>query len=385
MRILFIVNDLDNNPTAIVAKQFISGFQNLGFQLLVLSSTSANNDKDCNLYNLIIPVPYKILTVKDKISFILTFKDILSNLINTKTLNKYYKTILEFDPQIILTFASSDSFSIIELGNIISLKFSIPHHIHALDALPAPKCWNENYILRNAKINKIKKLLSRIQILTSTNYQMLEYQKKIINIKKSLFTAVMHNPISSSFVFCNKHIGKKKIIYIGDLNPNLKGRNGIEYYKSIIRLKDDTRFEFLFIGTSINVAKFFNTLFPLPGNIKFISWVENTDDYIKDASLLIDIDIDAKNDVFLSSKLIKYLNSDVPVLSITGENSPASNIFAIDGLGVVFVRHDSDQILNTIINYEAIKLDLNIRKEFIERFKIKNLIKNLLNLYQFHK
>lgn len=185
MRILFIVNDLDNNPTAIVAKQFISGFQNLGFQLLVLSSTSANNDKDCNLYNLIIPVPYKILTVKDKISFILTFKDILSNLINTKTLNKYYKTILEFDPQIILTFASSDSFSIIELGNIISLKFSIPHHIHALDALPAPKCWNENYILRNAKINKIKKLLSRIQILTSTNYQMLEYQKKLLILKKA--------------------------------------------------------------------------------------------------------------------------------------------------------------------------------------------------------
>ena len=380
MNIIFIVDNLKNNPSAIVANQFINGLNVIGVNLLVVTSSAQHEDNLNNILRILIPVPFKINTTKEKILFILLFSKFYSKIINNCTLNKYLDTISNFHPDIVLTFSSCDAFSIIQLGNLISKQFSIPHHVHAVDALPAPECWGENRFLRKSKINYIRRLSADIQIFTSSNKQMLEYQLGLIN-NHNLLSDVIYNPINTEFICSNNKTKILTILYVGSLMSNSKGRNGIQYYKSIIHFKDISKYQFIFLGTGLDVKNTFNDIYPLPSNVHFISWTDNIDEYIKNSSLLIDIDIDADNDVFLSSKLIKYLNSDLPIISITGTNSPATNLLAVNGLGTLIISHDPELIKNSIINFDSIHIDLNTRHEYIQQFMINNIISDIMNIY----
>ena len=380
MNIIFIVDNLKNNPSAIVANQFINGLNGIGDNLLVVTISAQHEDNLNNILLILIPFPFKINKTKEKILFILLFSKFYSKIINNCTLNKYLDTISNFHPDIVLTFSSCDAFSIIQLGNLISKQFSIPHHVHAVDALPAPECWGENRFLRKSKINYIRRLSADIQIFTSSNKQMLEYQLGLIN-NHNLLSDVIYNPINTEFICSNNKTKIITILYVGSLMSNSKGRNGIQYYKSIIHFKDISKYQFIFLGTGLDVKNTFNDIYPLPSNVHFISWTDNIDEYIKNSSLLIDIDIDADNDVFLSSKLIKYLNSDLPIISITGTNSPATNLLAVNGLGTLIISHDPELIKNSIINFDSIHIDLNTRHEYIQQFMINNIISDIMNIY----
>ena len=379
MKIIFIVDNLNDNACAIVARQFINGFSDIGVNILLITSSVINKYYTTNIPTILIPSPPAIYTIKHKISLILSIRQIASKKFNTHILHKYYTIISEFNPDIVLTFASSDGYSIIDLGNIVSHKFKIPHHIHAVDALPAPECWGENIFLRKIKIHYIKQLCSNVKIYTSTNRQMLDYQLQLID-NPDILSEIIYNPINTNFIHRDKDQQKTQVLYIGNLTSNNKGRSGIEYYKAIVQLNSINNYEFIFLGTCIDIKNKFNEIYPLPENIQFIPWTDNVDEYIKSSSLLIDIDIHADNDVYLSSKLIKYLNSDLPILSITGTNSPASNLLNIKGLGVLPISHHSQLIKNSIINSESIYVDKKIRTQFIEKFMINNIISDIINL-----
>ena len=155
----------------------------------------------------------------------------------------------------------------------------------------------------------------------------------------------------------------------------------MNYFKAISQIDCLSNFEFIFIGTKPEVINKYIELFSIKNKCIYVPWVDSVDEYISDASLLIDIDIDAENDVYLSSKLIKYLNSDVPILSITGNNSPSRKLVSQKGLGVICVHHDFNLIKSSILSLHTIQVNLDIRLKFLSKFSVNNVLNGLMQLY----
>ena len=98
--------------------------------------------------------------------------------------------------------------------------------------------------------------------------------------------------------------------------------------------------------------------------------MEKPEDYIRKSSVLIDIDADIANDVFISSKLIQYLSYDRTILCISPENSPARKLLQNKTKTVIISGHKQDDILSALVT--AGKLS-KTNTEYSEREQLLNL------------
>jgi hypothetical protein len=106
---------------------------------------------------------------------------------------------------------------------------------------------------------------------------------------------------------------------------------------------------------------------------------------IEQAHVLIDFDANFKNDVFISSKLITYLNTNIPILSLTPRNSPSDNLLNdnID-LGVVKMYYDEENMPESLqrvisLNNSMSKDILNNRNKLLTDFGKNNVGEKMLS------
>ena len=380
MKILFITDNINCSAAGIVAGQLINGFSQSGIDVLVITRKLCSSLLFKKINIIVIDIPYSCPNWKDKISLIIHNTEVKY----TNYLNNTYKNIFgdikSYSPDIVLSLVAGEGFYIAELGKIISHNFNIPFHIHAVDAIPAPIHWGENKFYRNSKCNYIKSLFSSSDIFSSTNKKMLEYQLKYLNKNDNRLSLVIDNPIAEKLILGEKNCKTKKILYIGSLQKTKYGRNGFSYFHAIDSLKDKD-FEFIFVGTDLDVIQAFWRNNEIPRNIKHIPWCDDVTIYIKEASLLVDIDINAKNDVFMSSKLMRYLNTDIPIINISGINSPANDLLSSEDYGAVSVNHSKVNVINAIEAMINTKIDFIKRKGIIDKYQINNVIDIILRTY----
>jgi hypothetical protein len=148
----------------------------------------------------------------------------------------------------------------------------------------------------------------------------------------------------------------------------------------------DKKVELWFLGNNqkLNLDKYNYNKESL-SKIRLLDFQKDPSRIIEQAHVLIDFDANFKNDVFISSKLITYLNTNIPILSLTPRNSPSDNLLNdnID-LGVVKMYYDEENMPESLqrvisLNNSMSQDILNNRNKLLTDFGKNNVGEKMLS------
>jgi glycosyltransferase involved in cell wall biosynthesis len=288
-----------------------------------------------------------------------------------RIVQKNLDSIKDFKPQKIFVVAAGQSHLVPELGYKVARLLDTNYHLHTLDAIPSPACWGVAPVLSKAVGKSVTKYFANANSFSATNKVMLDYLVKYHELPNEQKKGVVYNPISDEFIYQSKP--GNYALFLGNLNSQRNGKallHGIANIQKIIPY-----FKFLFLGTSEDVIsnQFINN--KVPDNIEIRSFVKDPNLLIERANFLIDVDIDGVDDVYISSKLIKYLNSDIPILSISNADSPSRKLLnEYAGPDIITCCHSPKNVEQNIffgLNNQLKRT--KEREQFAEKFDIKNL------------
>jgi glycosyltransferase involved in cell wall biosynthesis len=212
---------------------------------------------------------------------------------------------------------------------------------------------------------------------------MLEYQLKIMDIK-NIPSFVVHNPSTNDVITQNIQNDKPKIfLYVGSIYHQ---RQPDELLKAFEIFSKDKKVELWFLGNNkkLNLDRY-NLNKESLSKIRLLDFQKDPSKLIEQAHVLIDFDANFKNDVFISSKLITYLNTNIPILSLTPRNSPSDNLLKdnID-LGVVKMYYNEEnmpeslQRVMSLNNFMSLDI-LNNRNKLLTDFDKNNVGEKMLS------
>ena len=159
---------------------------------------------------------------------------------------------------------------------------------------------------------------------------------------KNIPSFVVHNPSTNDVITQNIQNDKPKIfLYVGSIYHQ---RQPDELLKAFEIFSKDKKVELWFLGNNkkLNLEKHnFNK--ESMSKIRLLDFQKDPSKIIEQAHVLIDFDANFKNDVFISSKLITYLNTNIPILSLTPRNSPSDNLLNDNiNLGIIKMYYNEN-------------------------------------------
>lgn len=258
----------------------------------------------------------------------------------------------------------------LRLASSLAHTFKIPLVVHATDPIPSPEAWGEKPVYRKAVLAAIKPFYKNAKIISASNPVMLDYQLKALGIEYKE-NIVMNNPIESWNPLDSQKIVKNTFLYVGSLYGKRNPKVLIDSFLVLIKKVPDARLTFL--GTAINLADY---AIPEAYEKHFvvIGYTDNVDHYIAETEVLIDYNANIKEDVFISSKLSKYLSYNRKIILLCAENSAPDHFITLPSeLGVWKCVFSKDQF--SIIAQEALAVeqcDWTTRITFGSNFKAKN-------------
>jgi len=367
MKILIITNTISNSATGIVASRLIEGLSHHTKPEVILQKI---NHGDLNINAKEIPLQRIVQNEFITKLCLVLFHFPLNEL---KWIKKVKRTAIKITnnnrPDLIMTLVSASDYAILVAGSKISSRLKIPLYIHGTDPMPAPPHWGEKPVLRRAIMKTIHKAFKKAKYLSLSNETMLEYQLKMLGLNKTQRTFVIHNPVPDQFLTTQPVSQDKDIdifLFLGNTytmrKPDLLIRAFAVYAKA------NQKAVLKFAGSRNPDLDNYDIPINIRSRIKCETWTKKPQDIIEEASVLVDLDIQAEHDVFISSKLMQYIGTDKVILSITSPSSPSSGFLNPIRDSVVFSRHDPDQIVAAMDR--AIKrkksLDPNIFRERVE-------------------
>jgi hypothetical protein len=137
----------------------------------------------------------------------------------------------------------------------------------------------------------------------------------------------------------------------------------------------------IFVGSSINLSDY-----SIPenkyNNFKVVDWTDIPEKYIEESDILLDYNANIENDVFISSKLTKYIGYNRKILVLSGDNSAPKQFIADQhNLGIWNSGFSTDDFVCKAL--EALQTDFSKWNKRIEFCKSKNAsvqIRELIDL-----
>jgi glycosyltransferase involved in cell wall biosynthesis len=343
MKILLITSKIGQTATGIVTKNIIEGLLQNGAEVHVISDGESNVFSD-NVNLQTTRIKYKRIKSSSFFSelCLLLLKYPLNEI---KFIKKATKKAIDLHSQytydIVMVLSSAAGFHLLRSGLAIKHKAKLPLYIHATDPIPAPTQWYNTQSLRTALIASAKKVYKKADVISLSNKYMLEYQLKIMDIK-NIPSFVVHNPSTNDVIIQNIQNDKPKIfLYVGSIYHQ---RQPDELLKAFEIFSKDKKVELWFLGNNkkLNLEKHnFNK--ESMSKIRLLDFQKDPSKIIEQAHVLIDFDANFKNDVFISSKLITYLNTNIPILSLTPRNSPSDNLLNDNiNLGIIKMYYNEN-------------------------------------------
>lgn len=277
-----------------------------------------------------------------------------------------HKEITRYRYDSLITLTSNGYYSSLNLGRLLARRFRLKYIIYSVDGMPSPVEWmNGDRKLHRKLSGGIAALCSRADIFVLSNPMMIEYEKSVMPRFKGtwdyLFTP--YRPLSESFERV-PHDGFN-LLYAGSLYGLRRIDSLVEAFRRFLTIRPDATL--YFVGERApGYEKFAGELLE-SGRIVFREPTDRIDEYYAKADCLIDLAADIPDDVFLSSKVICYLPYKIPILAISGENSPVSQIMK-DVPSIVQCRNYDDGIYEALLRALEVK-DFSDRMELLEAFK----------------
>ncbi len=351
MKILVISQQVGRTAPGIVYERIISGLSK-GNKITLITNRfepglsiegmdSIINSKYFNIRTNHAKISYKYLGVN-----IVDFYWAISNYI------KIIRRKKDFD--IIISFLSYHNYADLISGVFLSWILNKKHIVYSVDAVPAPLGWSNLDLYYKRTISLIKKYLSKVDAYIAPNLSILEYQKKLFD-NSNTYLGYLIPPISGEFQnFPDVNEDYEYFIYTGSVYGLRKINNLLNAFINLVEIFPNAKL--IFVGT-----KFTNQLDEIPDTVRkkieIHPSVSDLSNYYCMATALIDIDADLEGDIYISSKIINYLNTNRLIISETNLNSPSRVLFGhIDS--ILFCEHDSTEL------YYAMIKSIQLRKSF---------------------
>ena len=283
-----------------------------------------------------------------------------------KTWLRKRREIERYSFDCIVTLTSNGYYSSLNLGRILSRRFRKKKYvIYSVDGMPSPLPWlgGDNRLHRNIS-RQIARLCSGADIFVLSNPRMALYQKSVMPEYKGawdyLFTPYRLLPPD----FSRKEHDGYNLLYAGSLYGLRRIDSLVEAFRRYLALRPDATL--YFVGE--RAPGYEDTCPDLTesGRIVFRDHTERIEEYYSIADCLIDIAADIPDDVFLSSKVICYLPYEIPILAISGANSPVSEIMKYVP-SIANSSYDADEIYNALLSLEGVD-DFTDRSKLLEVF-----------------
>lgn len=388
MKILIIQKSIGKDASGIVFTKFVKALSNLKSIKkidLVLHDVSSNDQfvnkkintiqltSDENFNNIL----YKLCLIIFKRD--IRYKEWFKNVINFFQKNKNEYT----DYDLIVSLVSGSTGINTKIGCELASFYKTQHHIHMVDPIPPPKGWETYEIFRKSLIYPVRKYIKESSYFSSSNERMLKYQLSQVGSDfDSNKHFVIHNPTPDRFKIIDRIPNSKLILaFLGTIRTG--ARNPDLLFKALYSLhRQNLDFEFRIYGNNKNI-KLDEYDIDFQNKIRFEPFVSNIEEIIPEIDILIDIDANIPNDVFISSKLFIYLAYNRPIICLTGTNSPTSDLLRTHNNSIYLNHFDKKKLIKTIkllgknLSYKCYDERLEILKTINYNLEIESVFEKI--------
>lgn len=247
-------------------------------------------------------------------------KDLLSHFVISSIINDIKG--IKYD--IVLSFIYGFYYIGALAGNKVKEKLQIPHFSYFIDPIPAPEGWlKPNMFYRRLK-TYTRDFSQKIDKIALSNFKMVEYQKTIIDHNNM---SVLYTPTRNSKLLDlpRENDGIKRFLYTGTIYGLRNPKFLLKAFEKLI--SKGVNAELLFVGTAGLSIYLEDMSEEARRCVKIYPRTNDLMQYYKISDVLLDIDANIPDDVFMSSKIINYLSVPKPIISQTRENSPSDQTF----------------------------------------------------------
>lgn len=360
IRILIITSDLGRSAGGRVSENIVNGLAGQGHDIEVFASENYSNS---NLRYKVIEVPFRY-TLPDRLAKLLNIVFLSSfkyKFWEFEVFNYHIGHLKKFNPDIVFALGSGGNESVLNLGLRISNKLKKPFAIHLPDPIPGPKGWENYEIYRRSRVFTIKKALKSADLISMGNSHMLEFQQRNLNFDIREKSFVLPDPAGKQRFNLGPPSPKNIIAYLGNFygarKPDSLLHGFAEYHKK------DPEAELQIYGD--NKLKINDLDLPrsVMSRIHLKSWTSYVRSVYEEASVLVDVDADIPEDVFISSKLKGYLQQNRMIVLISNPNSPSRKLLESVKESVVFTDHNYNNVSKAIETAFERKNNKNIIKD----------------------
>jgi glycosyltransferase involved in cell wall biosynthesis len=385
MKNCIIISESYNfGATGIVVKDIIKGFvvnkytpllvtynfkeDGLNINRVTLTKTSSGNkflNEDQNY-------KAKIILFKSFTNFFYTKSDV-------QTVQNNFKVNLKTSlPKFILVIVSGGiPIRLLRLAYNLSKFYKIPFIIHSTDPLPSPIDWGEKKIYRTAVLKAIEPFYRQADLISASNPLMLSYQLSELNLqtRKSF---VLYCPTGVFRELNDLFIKKNTFLYLGSLYGKRDPKTLVDMFLNLLNTIVDARL--IFVGSSINLSDYSIPKNKL-NNFETVKWTDNPEKYIEESEILLDYNADIENDVFIASKLIKYIGYSRKILVLSAKNSaPEQFIANQQNIGIWNASFSNNDFIEKAVKAMNTKiLDWSKRQEFCNSKNAHPLVEKLID------
>jgi len=382
MRILIVSFSIGGSPVGKVNENLINGLAKAGHQLLVVCAYNLGIiNGNVSLYKL--KPQFRVSNKLVKLTTIFFHKGIEYAYWAYKIHEKLKSKIHDFQPEIVFTLGYRGGDSSINLGMKWAKMQKIPYAIHLVDPIPPPKGWETYEVYRKSVVKPIKDALQFAHLLSMNNPEMLSFQQSNLNFNILNKSFILPDPIVNTKNVLGPPGNKKIISFLGSFYSARKPESLIKGFAKYCEKGNNA--ELHIIGKNNIDLEIFGVSKEIQNKIILMNWTNDIDKVCKESTILVDVDADLPNDVFISSKLKEYLALDRVILSITRENSPARNFLKNIKDSIVFSDHNYLNVAEAIEKAFDTTYDFQIfkeRKEVIDVLDINNIVDNVISNFE---
>jgi glycosyltransferase involved in cell wall biosynthesis len=382
MKVLVLSYNFGRTSSGKTTSRIIDQLHKMDIEIKVICANNFENQKQ-----------YEVITVNPKPIKPARLFNLLGNLIG-KELNYIFwekrsenyavKLIKNYKPDII--YSRGSPISAMTVGAKLSKKLKIPLITHFADPIPATEEWLSNNKKRLKLLATIKPIIKYTKAISFVTEQMYNYQLSLVKDLACKDVFISPNIISAHKSILENRNPNLIFLFLGSFtkerNPNLILNEFMNFCEI------NPKAEFHIYGNGIHTAHI-DSKFKKCDNIFFHSEIKDIDKVINSVDILVDVDTEIENQVFLSGKMMEYLSHNKIILSITTLNSPAYDLLKKLNNTSVLTNHKKENIYNSFIECKKLKeqrlsyRERNlIRDKFSETnicLELKKKIKEIIN------
>lgn len=375
MKILFISYDIGNTASGIISKRILVELVRQGHDIYVITSKCDKliipgceivRAENClNANSLINRLLYKGVS--------LFYEPFNSNFMWRHRAYRHAKNILKkWRPDFI--YCRTSPIDSCFVGIQIKERYNLPLVVNLTDPVPPPAEYMPQVNYRMSLIKQARKIIHNADLVGMPTVQAIKYQQRITesNYGNKFFLSPDPVPCSNIEFISRTSTDSFNLVYLGGVYGS---RNIEPLINAIKKLRENNWNVYLHLyGAKVKLNE----------NVDYVichNWATDLNDVVANSDILVDLDGDDIEPIFMSSKLKQYLVYNRPVLSITPHNSPTSYLLKEMQTAEVVINNVEDIYMAILVIAEKeIAEDMYYeRLPILRSFSPKRVVNELIN------